>query len=262
MQFVTSRDGTKIAFEREGTGPALIIVTGALASSHSAWVPQLAGILAPHFTVFMYDRRGKGESGDTQPYAVEREIEDLETLIDEAGGKAFVYGHSSGAALALQAAVRPGSRFRRLALYEAPYNDDPPAIARWKIYINQLTRLLADGKKGEAVALFMQYLGTPAVTVERMRKAPFWPALEAAGNTLVYDHLALLGDDGVVPKALAAELKIPTLVMAGGAGFPFMRETARTLGRVIPGAQFRILDGQTHEVSPRVLAPVLAEFFR
>ena len=262
MQFVTSRDGTKIAFEREGTGPALIIVTGALASRHSARVPQLARILASHFTVFTYDRRGKGESGDIQPYAVEREIEDLETLIDEAGGKAFVYGHSSGAALALQAAARPGSRCTRLALYEAPYNDDPPAIARWKIYISTLTRLLAEGKKGEAVALFMQFLGTPAVTVERMRKAPFWPALEAAGNTLAYDHPALLGNEGVIPKVLAASVKIPTLVMAGGEGFPFMRETARTLESIIPGAQLRILEGQTHDVNPRVLAPVLAEFFR
>ncbi len=262
METVISKDGTKIAFEKRGDGPALIIVLGALADHTMAAVPQLAEMLAQDFTVYDYDRRGKGQSGDTLPYAVEREIEDLEALIDTAGGGAYVYGHSSGAALALLAAARPGSRIRKLALYETPYNDDPHARARWKGYIAQLTRLLAEGRKGDATALFLQYMGTPAEQVEGMRHAPFWPAMEAASHTLAYDHTAILGNEAAVPMDIAARVKIPTLVMAGGTSFPFMRKTAETLRSIMPHARMRILEGQTHEVSPAALAPVLREFFR
>jgi len=262
METVTSKDSTKIAFEKRGDGPALIIVPGALADHTMAAVPQLAEMLAQDFTVYDYDRRGKGQSGNTLPYAVEREIEDLEALIDKAGGEAYVYGHSSGAALALQAAARPDSRIRKLALYETPYNDDPRARARWRGYIVQLTRLLAEGRKGEALELFLQYMGTLAEQVEVMRHAPFWPAMEAASPTLAYDHTAILGDEAAVPRDIAVRVTIPTLVMAGGASFPFMRTTAETLRSILPHARLQILEGQTHEVSPTALAPVLREFFR
>ncbi len=262
MEPVTSKDGTKIAFEKRGNGPALIIVFGALADHTMAGGPQLAEMLAQDFTVYDYDRRGKGQSGDTLPYAVEREIEDLEVLIGMAGGGAYVYGHSSGAALALQAAARPGSRIRKLALYEIPYNDDPQAKTRWKVYIAQLSRLLAEGKKGDAVTLFLQYMGTPAEQVEGIRHSPFWPAMEAASHTLAYDHTAILGDEAAVPRDIAGRVTIPTLVMAGRNGVPSMRKTAETLRSLIPHARLRILEGQTHEVSPAALAPVLREFFR
>lgn len=173
MVTITSRDGTRIAYEKHGSGPALIIVSGALTIHTFASTPHLVELLAEHFTVYHYDRRGKGESGDTLPYAVEREFEDLATLIDAAGGGAYVYGHSSGGALALQAAAQPGSTIKKLALYEVPYNDDPQAKAAWKEYISKITRLLADGKTGDAVVLFLQLMGIPAGQIAGMRHAPF-----------------------------------------------------------------------------------------
>jgi hypothetical protein len=161
----------------------------------------------------------------------------------------------------MQAAVRIGPRIRKLALYEAPYNDDPQAKARWKSYIAQLTRLLADGKNGDAVGLFMQYLGTPADQVDGMRKTPFWPTQEVMAPTLAYDHTAILGSEASIPRDVVASIRTRTLVIAGSNSFPFMPMTARTLSIIIPGARLRILDGQTHDVAPGAIAPVLAEFF-
>ncbi len=262
MQTVTSRDGTKIAYEKHGSGPAVIIVLGALGDRNSASTPQLVELLARDFTVYNYDRRGKGDSGDTQPYAVEREIEDIEALIDAAGGEAYVYGHSSGAALALLAAAKPGSRVKQLALYDVPYNEDSQGKAAWKGYISRLTGLLADSKNGDAVALFLQYTGLSAEQVAGMRRTPFWPAMEAAGHTLAYDHTAILGQEAAIPTDRAAGVTVPTLVMSGGASFPFMRATAERLSKIMPHARLRVLKGQTHDVSPEALAPVLAEFFQ
>ncbi len=260
MNQVISKDGTAIAFDRSGKGPAVILVTGAL-TTRADWAP-LAACLAPHFSVFAYDRRGRGESGDTAPYAVEREVEDLDALLTEAGGSAFVFGHSSGAALALEAAVQLGEKVTKLAMYEAPYNDESEAKLAWRAYIQQLTEALAADRRGDAVALFMQYVGMPAEQIKAMRQAPTWPQLEAIAPTLAYDHTAILGKDGSVPIERAAHILVPTLVMNGGASYPFMYETARALSQAIPHAQLRILEGQTHDVAPEVLAPVLVEFFK
>jgi pimeloyl-ACP methyl ester carboxylesterase len=260
VETVTSNDGTKIAYERQGSGPALIMVDGALCTHLTGSKPKLAGLLAPDFTVFSYDRRGRGESGDTSPYAVEREIEDIGTLIDEAGGTAFLYGHSSGASLAMETAVALGGKARKLAMYEAPYNDDPDAQQAWQEYVRLLTQALAADRRGDAAALFMQYVGMPAEQVSMVRKSPFWPGVEAIAPTLAYDHPAIQGEFNSVPADLAARVQVPALVMCGGAGAPFMRETARVLSQAMTSAEFRVLDGQTHEVSPAVLAPVLAEF--
>src|SRR5438128_6500893 len=148
---VTSKDGTRIAYDTIGHGPAVILVAGALCS-RSFWSgPELAKLLAPRFTVYNYDRRGRGDSGDTKPYAVEREVEDIKALIDEAGGAAYLYGHSSGASLALEAAIKLGGKVKKLAMYEAPYNDDDEAKRAWKEYTNQLTNLLAANRRGDAV---------------------------------------------------------------------------------------------------------------
>jgi pimeloyl-ACP methyl ester carboxylesterase len=222
--------------------------------------PELVNLLAPHFSVYNYDRRGRGDSGDTQPYAVEREIEDIETLIDEAGGTAYLYGHSSGASLALEATLRLGNKVRKLAMYEAPYNDDPEARRAWREYTENLTEALAANRRGDAVALFMKYVGMPADQIDGMRQAPFWPGLEAIAPTLAYDHAAILGKDVSVPIERAARVPVPALVMNGGASYPFMYETARALSQVMPNAKLRTLEGQTHDVSPGVLAPVLVEF--
>ncbi len=261
MKTVTSDDGTTVAYDRQGEGPALILVDGALCSHSSGSKPELVSLLAPHFTVYSYDRRGRGESGDTGPYAAEREIEDIAALIDEAGGAAYLYGHSSGASLALEGAVTLGGKVRKLAMYEAPYNDDPVAQRAWQEYLEQLAEALADNRRGDAVALFMKYVGMPDDQIEGTRQTPFWPSLEGIAPTLAYDHAGILGKDATVPTERAARVLVPALVMHGSASYPFMRDTARALSRAMPHAEFRTLEGQTHEVSPTVLAPVLVEFF-
>ena len=261
MHIAYSPDGTQIAYDKEGEGPALIVVDGALCTRMSNAKTELASLLAPHVTTYSYDRRGRGDSGDTLPYAVDREIEDIEALIDEAGGSASLYGHSSGAALAMEAAVRLGSgKVTRLAMYEAPYNDDPAAQRAWGEYITELTEALADGRPGDGVAAFMTLVGTPADQIAGLRQAPFWAGMEAIAPTLAYDHTAILGKDGAVPAEQAARVQVPALVMYGDASFPFMAGTARTLSQAMPQASLRALPGQTHEVSPAALAPVLADF--
>lgn len=195
------------------------------------------------------------------PYAVAREIEDLEALIAVAGGTACLYGHSSGASLALEAAAALGERITGLAMYEAPYNDDPEAKRAWGEYIEQLTDALDAGRRGDAVALFMSYAGVPADQIARMRQAPFWSGLEALAPTLAYDHTGILGSDAAIPVERAERIRASTLVMHGDASPAFMGETARTLSQAIPQAQLRTLEGQTHEVDPAGLAPVLLSFF-
>jgi pimeloyl-ACP methyl ester carboxylesterase len=261
METVTSRDGTSIAYDREGEGPAVILVAGALCARLSWSGPKLSRLLAQRLTVFNYDRRGRGDSGNTLPYSVEREIDDIEALVDSAGGEAFLYGHSSGASLALEAAARLGKKVSRLALYDAPYNDDPRARQGWNTYIKELGPLLDASRRGDAVALFMKFLGTPEKEIDGMRRAPMWPMLEAIAPTLAYDHTAILGRDASVPLARASAVKARTLVMNGGSSAPFMAETARALSSAIPGARLLALEGQRHDVGMEALAPVLAEFF-
>jgi pimeloyl-ACP methyl ester carboxylesterase len=261
MDTVTSKDGTTIAFDAQGDGPALILVDGAMTTRSSGSKPELAKLLAQHFTVYSYDRRGRGDSGDTKPYAVEREIEDIDSLIEEAGGSAFLFGHSSGGCLALDATVRLGDRVKKLAMYEAPYNDDPEAQKAWGEYLKNLTEALASDRRGDAIALFMTLVGVPAAEIEGMRRSPFWSGMEAIAPTLAYDHTGILGQDASIPAERAAHVRVPTLVMNGGKGAPFMLETAKTLSRTIPAAKLRTLDGQAHNVQPEALAPVLVEFF-
>ncbi|MGI8687590.1 MAG: alpha/beta fold hydrolase [Thermomicrobiales bacterium] len=259
---VTSKDGTKIAYDQQGEGPAVILVAGAMCARLSWSGPELARLLAPHFTVYNYDRRGRGDSEDTPPYAVEREIEDIDALIDEAGGSAYLFGHSSGGALALEAAVKLGDKVKKLAIYDVPYKDDPAAQQAWKEYIKRLTEVLAADRRGDAIALFMQYVGTPADQIAGMRHAPFWPTLEAIAPTLAYDHTALIGEDASVPTKRASGVRVSALVLNGGASPPFMYDTARALSQAMPHAQHRTLEDQTHDVNLEVLAPVLEAFFR
>src|SRR5262249_34118704 len=162
----------------------------------------------------------------------EREVEDIEALINEAGGSAFVHGTSSGGALGLEAAARLGNKIKKLAIYEAPYNDDPMGKQGMKAYADQLKQAISERRKGDAVVLFMNLVGTPSDQVEGMRHAPVWPMFEAVAPTLAYDNMDL-GVDGAVPVARIATIKVPTLVMAGGAGIPFMQVTADTIARAI-----------------------------
>jgi pimeloyl-ACP methyl ester carboxylesterase len=258
VESVISADGTAIAYERQGSGPALIIVDGAMSTRGGK--AALRALLAPRLTVVGYDRRGRGDSGDRLPYAVDREIEDIRALIEVAGGTAALYGHSSGAALALDAALQLGERVTKIAMYEPPYNDDPAARQAWRRYLGQLTEALAAGRHGDAVALFMSYVGTPAEQIDAMRQQESWPAMAALGPTLAYDHTAILGADDAVPGERAAQLSVPALVIYGTASFPFMAQTAKTVQQAIPHAELRVLEGQEHNVSPSALAPVLLEF--
>jgi len=259
---VTSRDGTRIAYDTTGRGPALIVVGGAL--SDRAGGAELAKQLASDFTVITFDRRGRGDSGDTAPYDVAREIDDLAALIDRAGGSAHLYGTSSGAALALQAAAALDGRIMKLALYEAPYDDADGAAAKWREFTARLAALLAADRREDAITTFMTFVGAPADAVAGMKASPAWPGMLAMAPTLAYD-VALLGADRAVPVRVAASIDVPTLVLDGGASagpMPFMKTTADTLARAIPDARRRTVDGQGHQADPAAIAPILRDFFR
>jgi pimeloyl-ACP methyl ester carboxylesterase len=259
MNKVTSKDGTQIAYETKGSGPAVILVDGALCYRGFGPMGQLAELLAPRFKVHIYDRRGRGESTNSKLFAVEREVEDIEALIREAGGSAFVFGTSSGACLAFEAAIELGDRVKKLAMYEAPYRSGRDAQKEWKEYRKELADRLASGRNGDAVALFMQFVGTPADQVGGMRQSPMWPMFEAVAPTLAYDA-AVMGEDRWIPEKRALRVSSPALVM-NGTVIPFMKDTGAALARAIPHAQHRTLEGQPHDVDLKVLAPILTEFF-
>ncbi|MBA3765117.1 MAG: alpha/beta hydrolase [Actinobacteria bacterium] len=257
METVTSDDGTTIAFDRMGHGPPIVLVCGGSVDRMSN--ASLATLMSERFTVLNYDRRGRGDSGDTLPYGVEREVEDIGAVIDAAGGSAFLYGTSSGAALALVAAAS-GLDITKLALWEPPFVPDdgprPPADT-----VKTYTELVEAGRRGEAVEYFMsKVVRLPDEFVAQARSAPFWTSQEALAHTLAYD--ATIMEDYSLPTERAASVKIPTIVMSGGASFPWMTETAEALADAIPDGRSRILEGQTHDVAPEAMAPVLEEFFK
>jgi pimeloyl-ACP methyl ester carboxylesterase len=261
---VTSSDGTSIAFDRVGDGPAVILVGGGL-DDGSENAP-LAPVLAERFTVYNYARRGRGDSGDTQPYAVEREIEDLAALIAEAGGSAHAFGVSSGGALALEAAVA-GLAIDRLAVYEVPYDTADDAPQRHREYRERLEALLAEGRRGDALELFMRLAGSSEEGIASARSSSVWPGLEALAHTLAYDAACLA--DGRPPAARLATIAQPTLVATGGGpeahtGEPrsdFFDRAADAIAASVPRAVRRALAGQTHVADPRALATVLQPFF-
>ncbi len=262
MQKVISRDGTPIAYERSGTGPALILVGGAFSYRRFPKMVQLAELLADRFTVVNYDRRGRGDSGDAASYDVGHEIEDLAAVIEAAGGSASLWGWSSGAVLALRTAAH-GADVDRLALYEPPFitadtHRRPPAD-----FARRLDQLLAAGARGAAVKHYMtQGMGAPAFLVNAMRLFPVWSRLEAVAHTLPYDW-AVLGD-AMSGQPLDADewrrVTAPTLVMAGSRSPALLRDGARAIADVLPSCEHRILEGQSHNPSMKAQAPVIAEF--
>jgi pimeloyl-ACP methyl ester carboxylesterase len=256
MEMVNSKDGTTIAFDRMGEGSPVILVSGG-STDRMANAP-LAALLAPHFTVFNYDRRGRGPSGDTPPYAVEREVEDIDAVVGAAGGSACLYGTSSGAALALVAAAS-GLAITKLAMWEPPYIIDE-SLRPPKDQVEQYNRMIAEDRRGDAVEYFMsKVVGMPPEFVAQARSAPWWKAQEDLAHTLVYD--AIIMGDYSVPTDLATSVRVPALVLVGGASFPFMRETAAALSNALPRGETRTLEGQSHDVAADVLAPALVEFF-
>jgi pimeloyl-ACP methyl ester carboxylesterase len=250
MDTVTSHDGTRIAFDRIGAGPPIVAVVGAF---NDRWTAEpLARFLAPHFSVLTYDRRGRGDSGDTAPYALEREVEDLAALIVAAGGSAGVFGFSSGAVLALEAAAR-GLHTTRLALYEAPPFGSPVEHAAI------LADLVAAGRRGDAVEYFQRdVVGIPADVVGQMRHAPVRPGLEAMAHTLVYD-MRILGDTSLLGRL--ASIAQPTLVISGQDSMNGVHDTASALVTDLPNARHRVVNGLHHNLVPEAIGPLLVEFF-
>lgn len=261
MRTVTSNDGTTIAFDQSGAGPAVILVGGAL--SDRAAAAAVAALLAPHFTAINYDRRGRGDSGDTQPYAVEREVEDIAALIDAVGGSACVFAKSSGAALALEAANR-GLPITKLALYEPPFIVDDARKPIPEGYVAHLGELAASGRRGEAVEYFLaNAVEVPPEALAQMRQAPMWPAMEAMAHTLAYDGAIMEGNMAGKPFSPGqwAAVTMPTLVMDGGASPVWMHHASQAVADVLPNARRITLEGQTHSADPNILAPVLVTFF-
>ncbi|MES9536540.1 alpha/beta fold hydrolase [Actinomadura sp. NPDC000600] len=256
----TSADGTSIVFDRTGTGPALVLVHGAFTDRSHPLLHEVARTLAPWFTVFDYDRRGRGASGDTRPYAVQREIEDLAAVIEAAGGTAMVFGGSSGAALALRAAARLPA-VTRLALWEPPYHVGPGAPELPHDFASRLTALVEGGARGEAVELFMvRAAEVPADVVGAMRADPSWRRMEALAHTLAYEA-EVMGPGNPLPVDTATSIGRPVLVLNGQDSPAWMRDAGAALAQAVPGAVHRTLSGQTHAVAPDALAPELLEFF-
>ncbi len=261
MRKVISKDGTAIALEQSGVGPTIVLVGGAFTDRSQPTLTGLAEILASQFTVVNYDRRGRGDSGDTTPYTLAREIEDLDALIEDAGGSAFVCGFSSGAALALEAAAS-GLAIKKLTVYEPPYRVVGGPVQLPPGFATHLSELVASGRRGDAAEYFMVHGAVmPAEDVVQMRTQPYWPMVESVAHTLVYDTAAM-GNDAILRPERLKTITVPTLVIDGEAGLEWMRTAARAVAESLPHAQYRTLAGQTHEVSSQVLAPILAEFFQ
>jgi pimeloyl-ACP methyl ester carboxylesterase len=260
IQKVKSADGTTIAFETAGQGPPLILVGGAFndRTSRASGRP-LAALLAPRFTVFSYDRRARGDSGDTPPYAVDREVQDLAALIAEAGGAAYVYGMSSGALLALDAAIQQ-LPITRLALFEPPLMIDAAQAQGAADLAGRLAEAAAEGRRADAVELFLtKVVQVPAPAVAQMRKAPVWSGLESLAHTLSFDLRITARGPSLFDRARS--VRAATLALRGDALAPWMGDALRALVGAIPGARERTLSGQTHDVDPNVLAEALREFF-
>jgi pimeloyl-ACP methyl ester carboxylesterase len=261
-EMTTSADGTPIAFDRTGSGPALVLVGGAWNDRKSP--ADLAESLASSFTVYSYDRRGRGESGFTEPYAVEHEIEDLEAVVEAAGGSAHLFGHSSGGALAIETAAR-GVSVTKLAVYEPPYIVDdsrPPLPAD---YVERLDELTAAGERLEVFRYFMTTaVGMPAEMVEAMANSPMIESMLPLAHTVAHDGRVMLrgsmyGDP--LPAEWRDAVTIPTLVMDGGNSPAWARNACRALVQLLPDVSYRTLEGQDHSATPDVLAPEIERFF-
>lgn len=249
METVRSADGTEIAYERDGDGPPLVIVTGAFGDRHTN--RALADLLAPHRTTYRYDRRGRTDSGDTPPYAVDREIEDLAAVVGAAGPGAAVYGHSSGAALALLAAAR-GVAMTALTVHEPPYRVDGRGNAELEPVVSAA---LAAGDRAGAVKRFLAgAVGLPPEVVADAETWPDWEGMCRIAHTLPYD--LAVGGDGTVPAELA-RITVPTLVLHGTESFDWIAAGMAKLVDTIPGATGQVLVGQDHGVDPAAVVPYL-----
>jgi pimeloyl-ACP methyl ester carboxylesterase len=263
MERVRSNDGTWIAFEQAGQGPAVVLIGGAL-MDQAANAP-LAGLLSRHFTVFSYDRRGRGESGDTAPYAVVREVEDVHAVIGETGQAVCLFGHSSGAVLALEAADRLPSKIKRLALYEPPFIVDDSRSPVPAEYLTELKLLLAEGRRGDTVEYFMNHgLDAAPDSIAHMKEGPMWQDVVQLAHTLPYDAAIMANtmNGKPLPVARWATVEAPTLVIDERQSATYLRHSAEALAQMLPNAQLRTLSTDGPGAAPENLTPVLIEFFQ
>lgn len=263
MSTVISKDGTTIAYEKMGQGPAIIFIDGALNFRSMSLTVPIAKIMAKNFTVYMYDRRGRGESGDTLPWSLDREIEDLEALIDVAGGSAYVFGLSSGALLALEAIKTLGSKVKKLALYEAPMILDDSRPPLGKPALTEIKGLITDSRRDDAMKFFMRAIEVPRFMIALMRIMPTWRSVRKIAHTLEYDfEIATPYQAGKpLPKNQWSYTIMPTWVGVGGKSNPWMINAQKALAEILPNATLHVLPGQTHLVQPAAIKPELERFF-
>jgi pimeloyl-ACP methyl ester carboxylesterase len=255
MEQVQSKDGTSIAFDQLGEGPPLVLVAGA--SCDRSIDTPIAQELARYFTVLNFDRRGRGDSDDTLPFAVEHEVEDIDVLIAAAGGSATVVGLSSGAALAAEAVVA-GLPIDALVMWEPPFSIDPDGVQQAKEYSAELAVLLAADRRGDALARFMRRVGVPEEMIADIRQSPYWQVGERLAPTLAYDDAAM--GDSMIPTERYGRISVPTLVLAGSESPEALRQAAAQVAATIPGARHDVLDGQDHNVAGDALAQAVAAF--
>jgi pimeloyl-ACP methyl ester carboxylesterase len=266
MKTTVSKDGTRIAFEQLGSGPPLILVDGAFCNRTFGPMPKLAPLLATRFTVVHYDRRGRGESSDTAPYSVDRELEDLTALADCVDGIPCLYGTSSGAALAMLAVSR-GLKVKKLALYEPPFSLDNTNHPQPPDFREQIHAMLKEGRRDDAMKMFMASVGMPRFAINIMRWLPGpWPQLRKVAHTLDYDF-AVLGETqsgNALPdqwRRTMQSVSAPTHVMVGSKSPPWMQHSVKTVASHIPGATTQVINGQDHNASAKSVAPELLRFF-
>ena len=260
MNIIHSQDNTPIAHEITGSGPLLIIVTGAL-NTHNFGVPgEMAPFLQEHFTVLTYDRRGRGQSGDTPPYAIEKEIQDLAALIDQNGGKAFLYGHSAGAALALFTAAKFPEKVLKVAAYEPPLGGSWLERIMTNVLIRKIGKQVARGENLAVVKRFMRFVGMDEQLIRDTLASEHGQTIIGMAGTIAYE-----AEIQKVSKAFlqnqAASLPMPILMLAGTKSFKTTLAIMASFTQVIPHAESRIIEGQTHSVEPEVISPILQEFF-
>ncbi|MFD6397717.1 alpha/beta fold hydrolase [Nocardia sp. NPDC060249] len=256
MRIATSKDGTELAYDVSGDGPALVYITGATCFRRFRPIAGDVRVFATRFTVYNYDRRGRGESGDVQPYAIAREVDDIEAMVDTAGGRAILYGHSSGAALALEAAVRMPDKLDRVVIYDAPYVHDEAERASYAELAATVRALLDQAKNARALKAFLRGIGMPGAFVALLPLFPGWKTMKALAPTLMYD-IAIT--ETLPPVQRFEKIRIPVKVVVGEKNPPGMHQVSRELAAAIPQATRQVLAGQDHMVSAKALLPILTD---
>lgn len=259
MKITKSKDGTTLAYDVYGSGPALIYITGAGCFRLFKPILQDAKSYAKEFTVYNYDRRGRGDSGNTLPYSIEREVEDIEAMIDAVGGKANLFGHSSGAVLALEAALRLGDKVNKVVMYDPPYVHDQAEKVSYGQLSQNVHKLLNAGKNKEAMRTFMKGIGMPGVFIWLLPLFPGWKTMVALAPTLAYD-IALTED--LPPIDRAVQVNVPTLIVAGEKSPARIQQVSVQLAKAIPCAEFMQLAGENHMVSPKAMLAVLSRYLK